>query len=204
MKVKFFTFVFCFLPLFGSASSQVSSPSNLEVKTGYFFFTSSRMQCVYDEGGLDVQLSGTLGFWHWMRLYGSMEYLQKSGHSLNIHQPTSIWELPLSFGLQTWIPVFTSSDDHKKVAFYLTLGPRYSFVFVRNHSKYVDNKMKENGIGGFANLGLFASINPHLNFDFFGEYSYARLHFHSSHFETQGHTVQIGGLAFGAAVGYAF
>ena len=32
--------------------------SYLEAKGGYFFFTSSKIRKIHDEGGLDVQLSG--------------------------------------------------------------------------------------------------------------------------------------------------
>jgi DNA-damage-inducible protein D len=38
----------------------------------------------------------------------------------------------------------------------------------------------------------------------FGEYSYKRLHFHSSRKGTQGHTVQVGGLTFGGGLGCSF
>ena len=194
--------ILCLLPWL--AASEESAPSNIEIKAGYFFFTSSEMNDVYDKGGVDTQISGTYSFCHWLRFYSSAEYLQKSGYSLNGNQSTSIWEVPLSMGLQPFIPFYTSSDSHKIAAIYFTLGPRYFFAHVHNHSNYVDREMNQNGLGGFINLGLFFSFKPHLALDLFGEYSYCKLHFVSSHSATQGHTVQVGGLTFGGGLGYIF
>jgi hypothetical protein len=176
--------------------------SYIEAKAGYFFFTSSPMSKVYDQGGVDVQVSGAYGGCSWMRIYGSVEYLQKSGYSLNAHQSTSIWEVPLSFGLQPYATLHQGPSY--KVSGYLTLGPRYFFAHVHNHSDYVDHSMKQNGLGGFVNLGLLTAFSSHFLFDIFGEYSYCKLHFHSSHYATQGHSAQVGGLTFGAGMGYGF
>jgi hypothetical protein len=202
MRAKYFTSILCCLPWALQASE--SAPSSVEAKAGYFFFTSSNMRHVYDNGGADVQVSGAWGFSHWLRLYGSVEYLQKSGHSLNGHQRSSIWELPLSLGLQPFVSLYSRPCSHKNVSGYFTLGPRYFYAHIHNHSDYVDHSMNQNGLGGFANLGLLFSFNPHFVADLFGEYSYCKLHFHSSHYAAQGHSVDIGGLTFGGGLGYVF
>src|SRR5579883_1849371 len=72
----------------------------VEVKAGYFFFTDSHMRHVYDQGGVDIQLSGSYPIYKILHVYGSVEYLQKSGHSIHGHQKTSIWAVPLSLGLR--------------------------------------------------------------------------------------------------------
>ncbi len=170
----------------------------IEVKAGYFFFTDSVMRHVYDEGGLDVQLSGSYPFYKLLHVYGSVEYLEKSGHSINGHQKTSLWAIPLSLGLRPVFPI----GDHLQV--YFTIGPRYFFVHAHNHSSYVPKKMHANGCGGFVNTGVLFIIGKHFTIDLFGEYSYKRLHFHSGKPETEGHTVQVGGLTFGGGLGYSF
>ena len=170
----------------------------VEVKGGYFFFTESIMRKVYNEGGFDVQLSGSYPIYKLLHIYGSVEYLEKSGHSLHGHQKTSIWEVPLSLGLQPVFPI----GNH--VEYYLTLGPRYFFVHAHNHSSYVPKHMQANGCGGFANTGFLFIIGKHFSVDLFGEYSYRRLHFHSKKSGTHGNTVQVGGLTFGGGLGYSF
>lgn len=176
----------------------------VEAKAGYFFFASSRMRQVYDEGGADLQVSGAYSFCDWLRLYSSVEYLQRAGYSLNGKQPTSIWEIPLSLGLQPFVSLYSSASSHRKASGYFSLGPRYFFAHVHNHSNYVSRIVNQSGLGGFANVGVLFSFNPHFTVDLFGEYSYCRLHFHSSHPASQGHAVQVGGLTFGGGLGYLF
>jgi hypothetical protein len=179
---------------FGNRSAQI------EVKTGYFFFTQSRMKDVYDQGGIDFQVSGTYPIHSFLNVYGSVEYLEKSGHSLGLHQKTSIWEIPLSLGLQL---IYTISCA-PCIRNYFTLGPRYIFSHAHNRSSYVPSNMNTNGIGGFANTGLIFNVNRHLIIDLYGEYSYAMICFHKSKPRTYTHRVQLGGLAFGGGVGYMF
>lgn len=170
----------------------------IEAKVGYFFFSDSKMQKVYDEGGIDLQLSGSYPIWRWLQIYGSVEYLQRHGHSRHGHEKTSIWEVPLSLGLK---PVYKITP---KVHYYATIGPRYFFVHVHNHSHYVDKHLSENGCGGFVNTGF--NFFPMKNFvvDIFGEYSYKKLHFHAHKKNVVGETAQVGGFTFGVGLGYAF
>ena len=192
MKTIIFTLIACVLV--GKASCH----SSLEVKTGYFFFTDSTMRKVYDQGGLDMQLSATYPITTYLHAYGSVEYFEKSGHSLNGRQKTSIYGIPLSFGIR---PVFTLSSC---VDYYFTLGPRYTFIQAHNRSSYVPKNMHGNGFGGFANMGFVFKPTQCITIDLFGEYSYTRLHFHSKKKRTTGHTVQVGGLCFGGGIGYLF
>jgi hypothetical protein len=170
----------------------------IEAKLGYFFFVDSTMNSVYDLGGLDVQLSGSYPVYKLLHVYGSVEYVRKSGYSTGGHQKTSLWEVPLSLGLR---PVFPLTDD---IQAYFTIGPRYFFVHIDNESSFVPNTMNENGCGGFVNLGILFMPHPHCAIDLFGEYSYAKLSFSSSLPGTTGQTAQVGGLTFGGGLGYAF
>jgi len=170
----------------------------LEIKVGYFFFSDHKMQKIYDRGGLDVQASISYPMWRWLQIYGSVEYLEKHGRSLNAYQKTRIREVPLSLGLK---PIIRLSP---KVEYYFTLGPRYIFVCQHNHSSFVDKKIRQSGLGGFVNTGFNFHINPHLLIDVFGEYSYKQMHFHSSKTNVYGRNIQVGGFTFGAGLGYAF
>jgi hypothetical protein len=186
--------------LFANSPREKLPPHNpLEFKAGYFFFLSS-MNKVYKDGGLDLQLSTTWRVAPWLRVYGSVEYLEKSGQSLNGNERTSIWEIPISAGLQP-IVLFSSKPE---IWLYCTGGPRYVFARVHNRSPYVSKYMRSNDIGAFANVGVLYKIARHFTLNFFGEYSYARLSFTSSVANSFGKTVQAGGLTFGGGLGYAF
>ena len=114
------------------------------------------------------------------------------------HQSTSIWEIPLSLGLK---PVVTIASG---IQYYFTLGPRYFFVHQHNNSSFVSSNVSNNGMGMFVNTGFNFVFWNHFLFDVFGEYSYGKMHFHSSHANTYGRTVDIGGFTFGGGLGYAF
>lgn len=172
--------------------------SGVEVKVGYFLFSNSKMRKVFDEGGIDIQVSGFYPLQSWLHIYGSIEYLERSGRSLGYHQKTEIWETPLSLGLKIAIPV---SDN---IQGYFTLGPRYFFVYVHNYSSFVSRHMNENGCGGFANIGFHYNLCSNLFMNFFGECSYGRLHFHSSKTYSYGQTMQVGGFTFGSGISYFF
>ena len=205
MRYFFFLLVLCSLPI------PAFSRPLLEAKMGYFFFTNSCMRKVYNRGGFDGQLSFSYPIFDKLRpypiyghipydlhFYASVEFLERWGRSRGVHQKTSFWEIPLSVGFK---PVL---DLGSHVKYYFAVGPRYFFARAHNHSSYVPNVMNANGLGGFINTGFFFILGAHCTIDLFGEYSYGKLHFHSSQKNTKGHTTQIGGLTFGGGLGYCF
>lgn len=176
---------------------QIVAPS-VEVKFGYFFFSDSKMRDVYNKGGFDVQLCGTYPIWKGLQVYGSVEYLQRSGHSLHVGDSTEIWEVPLSLGLRGIITICPT------VQYYATLGPRYIFVQAKTHSATLDHTVSANGCGGFVNTGFNFFVIPHLFIDIFGEYSFKQMEFDASKPNVYGRTIDVGGFTFGGGVGYSF
>ncbi len=186
-----------------SSSMKKSTEKNeyrslVEFKAGYFFFTDHKMRKVFDQGGLDLQLCASGPVWQWLHVYGSVEYLEKHGRSLGRHQKTRIWEIPLSLGLEAVAKI------GKMMQYYFTIGPRYIFVHVHTKSHFFDKTMNQNGLGGFANTGFHFFPTEHLVIDIFGEYSYARMHFHPHKKHVYGDSRQVGGLTFGGGIGYVF
>jgi len=187
---------------------QISQPSpcqsnyeiqpTIEFKAGYFFFADGKMRKIYNEGGLDLQIAGSYPMWKWMQIYGSVEYIERHGRSLNSRQKTRLWEYPISLGLKSVAKIC------KSVQYYLTIGPRYFFVHTHANSSHIDKTMNQNGIGGFAGTGFNFLPTSHLLIDVFGEYSYCKLHFHPHKKHVYGRSIQVGGFAFGAGLGYAF
>lgn len=172
--------------------------STSEIKMGYFIFSDAKLRDIYDRGGFDLQISSSYTVWEWLQIYGSVEYMQRRGRCRDSHQRTKIWETPLSLGLKSMITIT------QKVAYYFASGPRYFFVFQHNHSKYIDEKVFQSGLGGFANTGLNLFPLPHFVVDIFAEYSYGVLHFHPSGSYSYGRRIQVGGFCFGAWIGYAY
>lgn len=169
----------------------------IEVKGGYFFFSSRTMRKIYDEGGADVQISGSYPLWKWLQIYGSVEWLERHGRTLGAHEKVSIWEIPLSLGLK---PVIVITP---KMHYYFTLGPRYFFVHV-HASSHLGNNTNQNGLGGFVNTGLNFFPIPHFVVDVFGEFSYKRMRFPSAKHRVHGQKAQVGGFLLGVGLGYAF
>lgn len=175
----------------------------VEIKAGYFFFSNSKMRKVYDKGGLDVQLSANYPLWcltdKWtLNAYGAIEYFHRSGQSLHAHEKTSIWSVPVNVGLK---PVYAINCD---LQYYFAIGPRYFFLHQHNHSSFVPKHRSRNGLGFFINTGFNYLLCDQWTLDIFGEYSYAKMHFHGANPNVYTRNIQVGGFTFGGGLGYEF
>jgi hypothetical protein len=176
--------------------SRVSS--NVEAKAGYFIFSDATMRKIYDKGGLDAQFSASATAWKWLQIYGSIEYLYRSGRSKNKGESTFIWELPVSLGLKPVVKISSCAE------FYFSIGPQYFYVHQHNRSSFVPKNVHDSGVGGFVNAGFNFLLRQHLLLDVFGGYAYRKAHFHSSENNVNGERRQVGGFTFGAGLGYYF
>ncbi len=213
---KFKTTLWCLLALTSTASANYSSCESIqetstgceihplyEFKAGYFFFTNSKLRKVYDRGGLDLQLCASYPLWNvtacWtLNAYGAIEYFHRRGKSLDEHQTTSLWSVPINVGLK---PVYTINDATN---YYFAIGPRYFFIHQRNRSSYVFKHKSRNGLGFFVNTGFNYLLCDGFVIDIFGEYSYAKTHFHSGNPRVYTRNIQVGGFTFGGGLGYQF
>ncbi len=193
-----------FLPLLAifSTLSAVQEPF-VEFKTGYFFFSDSKMRKIYDRGGLDLQLSGSYPICdlscNWsLNAYGAVEYFHRFGKSLNGHQKTSIWSVPVNIGLKSIYAI------NSEMQYYLAFGPRYFYIHQHNCSEYVPEQRSRNGIGAFANTGIHYLLCDQWGLDLFGEYSYATIHFHRGKTNSYSSKIQVGGFTFGGGLGYVY
>jgi hypothetical protein len=158
-----------------------------EVKLGYFRFGDKKLRHTYDKGVLDVQLTNSFCFWKPLYVYTSVEYIGADGRVHETHDKRKIRMVPVSLGVQYIQPI---TFDFK---YYLTAGGRYFFV----HQWENSTSLTHHGLGGFINTGFMYYLSEHIIVDFFGEYSYKRMHFHD-----MGGSLQVGGLTLGAGVGY--
>lgn len=174
-----------------------------EVKTGYFFFSDSKMRKIYDRGGLDIQLCTSYPLWkltnRWtLNGYGAVEYFHRSGKSINGDQKTSLWSVPVNIGLK---PVYAINAI---MQYYYAIGPRYFYIHQHNDSSYVSKNKSRNGLGFFINTGFNYFLCDRFVIDLFGEYSYAKTHFHAGKSGGYTRNIQIGGFTFGGGVGCRF
>jgi hypothetical protein len=181
----------------------LASQPLIEVKTGYFTFSNSKLRKVYDEGGWDVQLAaayplGNLTERWSLHAYGAVEYFHRSGKSLHGSQRTSVYSIPVNIGLK---PVFSLTEQ---IDYYFALGPRYFYLHQSNSSPYVFKSRSDNGVGFFINTGFHYGLCDRLILDIFGEYSYATLQFCRGKPRAYTRNIQVGGITLGGGIGYAF
>lgn len=172
----------------------------VEVKAGYFFFANSTMRQVYG-GGLDTQLCASYPFWclnGWtLDAYGAVGYANLSGKSINDNQNTSVWWVPVSVGLK---PVYAINSH---LDYYFAIGPRYLYMHQHNDSAFVIKNSSADNVGFFINTGLNYKLFNRLVVDIFGEYSYVKIDVGGAPL-VYTRDMQVGGLTFGAGIGYEF
>ncbi|MFN4174571.1 MAG: hypothetical protein ACK4HV_05655 [Parachlamydiaceae bacterium] len=203
----FFLAITSSLSAFMQAEKGIDCPFQealIEFKAGYFNFFDSKLRKIYNRGGFDAQisLSYPLGGGQDCPLsfsaYGAIEYYRKSGQSLDAHQKTSIWSIPVNLGLKTFLNLHTCLDA------YFTLGPRYFFIKQHNHSSYVNKNRSRNGIGFFANTGFIYRLSHRIWLDTFAEYSYGKIRFKANRASTYSRRVQVSGYTIGLGLGVGF
>lgn len=167
-----------------------------EFKMGYFRFGDKAMRHIYDKGILDIQLTSSFCFWKPLYAYVAFEYISAHGRMLGDHKKTFVQIVPISLGVQYIQPI---TYDLK---YYLTAGPRIYYFHQRNQSSGIPASVNKWGCGGFINTGFIYYLSEHIIVDFFGEYSYKRMHFATDSKHAKGNSVQIGGMTLGAGIGY--
>lgn len=171
----------------------------LELKPSYFFFYANPMNAVYNNGGFQVQGSASIPVWDYVALYGSVGYRKLWGHALNSGEKTVLNMLPVDIGLK---PIFNVCD---RLCYFFAIGPRYFHLHQRNSSSYIDCAINGSGIGLFVNTGFNVFLADHFLLGIFGEYSYERKKISPKKPNVFSNgSVQLGGLAFGLSLGYAF
>lgn len=183
------------------SSPAIEQPS-IEFKAGYFCFTNDRMRNIYNDGGYEIQLSGSYPInspgWSWLQMYGSIGYQESRGRSLGGHQSTKLSKVFLNTGLKSIFTVFEGFQ------YYLAIGPRFFFLHQHNNSSFVNRRIDYNNIGAFVNTGFNYFISCNWFVDVFAEYSYEKVHFHTHRHNVYDRSIQVGGFTFGAGIGHTF
>lgn len=192
--------IICSLALVGSLTSLHANKTPdrpiIEARFSYFIPNSSLLRHVYGSG-IDYQIEATVPFWKGINAWIAADYFHKDGHSLGDHQKTWLQIVPLTLGVKY---IYNICD----FSVYGGLGMRYFFVHTRNHSDFVDPSITRSGMGGVAEVGGMYCLWDHWVFDVFGNWSYKRLHNHTSRTNVSTHGLNVGGWNIGVGVGYKF
>jgi outer membrane protein len=190
-------------PIMNTESAQPVSPWDeygsfalTDFRMGYFRFSDKSLRHIYDKGVLDLQLVSSFCVWTPLYIYLAGEYIGAKGRSIGGHDRTKVRIVPISLGLQYIQPI---TYDFR---YYLTLGPRVFYFHQKNHGPGVPSQINKWGCGGFVNTGFMYYLSEHIIVDFYGEYSYKRMHFETHKAATSGGHLQIGGLTLGGGIGY--
>lgn len=170
----------------------------LEAKAAYFIFSNNKMREIYDNGGYQLQLSGSyplIDIWH---LYGSVGFIGASGKSLHFKEKTKFYQIPIDIGIKPILNIASCLN------WTMAFGPRFFYAHQRNHSEFVPKNVRKSNVGMFVNTGIDFTPARNCHFTLFGEYSYQPIHPSSSKHGTHSRTIQVGGFSLGAGFGYTF
>lgn len=181
----------------------------LEFRPSYFYPISSDFREIFQDGGVNYQLTGTCPvYWGqnaWVRgidVWAGVDYFSKDGRSVGLGDKTSVQIVPITLGLKYFFP---SLGKTAPVNFYAASGMKYYFVHTHNHSDYVKKTVNENGMGGVVEAGFITTIVDHLVLDLFASYSFKSFGAPSiSNSEVEATGMNISGVNVGAGIGYKF
>ena len=150
-------------------------------------------------GGGYFGLVGQHPFCDYFDLYGSIGYRKVSGHALNTCEKTSLSVFPLDIGIK---PIFNFCE---RFYYFFAIGPRFFYFHQHNYSPSVDCKINNGGVGLFVNTGFNIQLADCFLLGIFGEYSYEKKKVCPimPNVFSNG-SVQMGGFAFGASLGFVF
>lgn len=171
----------------------------LELKPSYFLFYGSTAHGIYHKGGFEVQGSASFPLTNCLDVYTSIGFRQANGYALNSEEKTKLKVVPIDLGLK---PIFNFRECFY---YFFAMGPRYFYFHQHNDSPYVPQKVNGGGIGFFINTGINALLTENCFVGAFIEYSFekARVSPNVPNVYSNG-SLQIGGFAFGATLGYGF
>ncbi len=206
-KIFFTTFIL-------TAASAIAGPPNgfyndpwcVKLSIAYYRPTDSKVREIYSDGWPDYQLelSRELFNSNWS-LWGSIDWSGSDGEALSCgsqvsENKTSIWVLPLSFGLQYFFPVPQINGR-----FYLGGGGSINFVHITNYCEFVKKHQSKNGTwGGILKSGFQYFFNNAAFVDVFVDYSFLNVHFSQGSSNVETSNAHLNGLKLGAGLGLCF
>ena len=180
-------------------------PTTLEVRFSYFWPQSQIVRDIYQGGGVDYQLTGTVPVYQGdifalrgLNFWWAVDYFPRDGKSVGLDSGTSIQIEPLTAGFK-WI------YPESRIRPYLGVGFKYYFVQIHNDSPYVQSYIADNGPGCVAETGCQIFVAKYFFVDMFVAYSFKQ--FGSSSVSSP-HVIttwlDLSGVNAGAGIGVKF
>ena len=170
----------------------------LEFKTAYFLPTDSGVRKIFGNGGalygpeVTFQLSECNPHWYG---FASIDYLNKSGHSIGLCTPTKMRIVPLAIGVKYFI-------QHCYGDFYVGLGFQPLHLKTINCSPFAVQTSKW-GFGAIGKIGSYFDLPCNFFVDLFFDYSIARIGCDKCS-QVVPLKVNMDGSIFGIGLGYRF
>lgn len=173
--------------------TEIQTGWDVEFRVASFYPTSKLFRQVYPPARVTYGIDISRQFYCNSYLWIDVDWFNKWGHSVGpkeFRRGTSIDLIPVSMGLKYVLPVTSAIDA------YAGAGVAYTFLHVRNHSRFVHEHVYRQGFGGVVKTGLKLKLGCYF-VDLFGDYLYQQFHFY-------GHHTEVGGFKIGGGLGASF
>jgi len=156
-----------------------------ELKGGYFYPTESAFKDIYGGGGqFGAEL--ILPIWNKLDIWLAGNFFQKKGELTFTKEETKLQIIPAGAGLRYRLTSGVAD-------LYFGAGVNYYFFKETNPI----GTASKGGVGYIGKLGVCFHVLKGVVFDLFFDYSYCRI-------KPADFTINIGGIAAGAGLGFAF
>ena len=166
----------------------------LQIRAGYFQFTSQSAQKIYGSGAPDIELEGSIKMYPNLSVWSNLNYVWKTGHSTAFADAAHLDLGTLSIGLNLLIPFEWSS-------IYLGLGISGAYVHTKDHTSYLPTTTSKLGVGGVAKFGILIPCIRHFFLNPFFDYYYQPIRTRDS---ARYSSIDLGGFRAGIGIGYSF
>lgn len=185
-----------FLVIIKSASL-MADPIDLKLRAAYAHFNSKWARDIYSGPALCTQLEADFTVHKYVSLFLNADYINKSGHSDDLKDHTTLDMGDLSFGFRV------SSNIYKYVYPYIGIGAVGAIVHTHDYYDYVKKITNRYSTGLVVKSGVSFTFKKHLVVDIFCDYSYQPLHtYYKPAIDKE--TIDIGSVKLGGGLGYRF
>ncbi len=191
-------FLFVLSLFWGSPNSVHAEclPPDLELRAAAFFPESKLYREIY--GTLpSLQLETSYPLIDNVRIWSNITGIYQTGHSIPLHDRTSILVLPWSLGLNYMC--CCRYDVHMAFG----AGASFTTIRIRDHSPYVRPITQRYEVGGLLKFKITKSFNC-VDFSFFTDYFLVGVQVGKSDRCVSRHSADVGGLFVGLGVGKTF
>jgi hypothetical protein len=159
----------------------------VDSRVGYRFVTAEKTKKMFPKGWFEYQFEGAYYFDRMWSFFANVGYGYKRGHSVGLHDRTSIWMVPVSIGaaFNLFLPY--------KFEFRLGGGVTYAYLDTKNHTRSVPKHVSTGGGGGVIKTDLLMPFNHFYFAGIFADYSFLYFpenksegHIHKRSFDASG------------------